>query len=317
MPGVISKPGGRMTHTLEYINFEIEDLSKPLPHSGNGLMCYLIRTVQGRVLPSGHIILFFGSTNQAKSLMIQSKLFNLTRPALPVPLTNAAVPRGYLPFCFGTDFGLILRPKSIAYTDFNASSARATSALIFICSTQLPRFSPLLVSPVASSTKARTKRLTIPNGTLLWTDPYPRSTFLMVFVPTIDKFWFALGEDASCGFHVHISLSSGSYTDVQLRSMAKAIDFWEPAAARCAPPSRQDQVQRFCMSNISGTRAAAPLTRFGPLRGLGYGFDYIDNFSRQFVVEYVCLDKYRVWNLNPADLEARQLESGCFPFHNS
>ncbi|KIW68925.1 hypothetical protein PV04_04837 [Phialophora macrospora] len=38
---------------------------------------------------------------------------------------------------------------------------------------------------------------------------------------------------------------------------------------------------------------------YGPLRGLEYAFDYIDNCSRESVVDYVCPDKYRAWNFNP------------------
>ncbi|KAI1615621.1 hypothetical protein EDD37DRAFT_497617 [Exophiala viscosa] len=82
--------------------------------------------------------------------------------------------------------------------------------------------------------------------------------------------------------------------------MAKAVAFWEPATARCAPPSRQDDIQGFCKSNISqGTMVAAPLARYGPLRGLVYAFDYIDNATRESIVHYVCPDKYRAWNFNP------------------
>ena len=97
-----------------------------------------------------------------------------------------------------------------------------------------------------------------------------------------------------------MSLSSGSYSDSQLRAIAKAVTFWEPATARCAPPSRQDTVQGFCKTNIGmDTRVSAPLTRYGPLRGLGYAFDYIDHAARESIVEYVCPDKYRAWNFNP------------------
>jgi len=46
-------------------------------------------------------------------------------PILPTPLTSAANPRDYLPFRFGAEFELILRPKSIAYPDFDAP-ARVT-----------------------------------------------------------------------------------------------------------------------------------------------------------------------------------------------
>ncbi|EXJ91926.1 hypothetical protein A1O3_00476 [Capronia epimyces CBS 606.96] len=38
---------------------------------------------------------------------------------------------------------------------------------------------------------------------------------------------------------------------------------------------------------------------YGPLRGIGYAFDYIDDASREAVIEYVCPDKYRAWNFRP------------------
>ncbi|KIW39797.1 uncharacterized protein PV06_08381 [Exophiala oligosperma] len=99
-------------------------------------------------------------------------------------------------------------------------------------------------------------------------------------------------------------LSTGQYSDGQLRAMAKAVTFWEPATARCAPRSRQDNIQGFCKSNIANTNAAKPLTRYGPLRGLIYAFDYIDHASRESIIQYVCPDKYQAWNSIVIDQES-------------
>ncbi|KEF55807.1 uncharacterized protein A1O9_08558 [Exophiala aquamarina CBS 119918] len=239
---------------------------------------------------------------------------NITDPSssssLPVaPPTSTAIPRDYLPFCFGAEFELILRPKSIAYPDFDAPT-RVTrdfnlrlldSIAQILSSARLP----CGVYHQGSDDKSD---YTIWNATLdsSVSKKHIRDGFYPVeIVPTINKFWAALNtqfefrKDASCGFHVHISMSTGSYSDVQLRAMAKAVTFWEPATARCAPPSRQDDIQGFCKSNIVNTSAAKPLARYGPLRGLVYAFDYIDHSSRESIIEYVCPDKHRAWNLNP------------------
>ena len=84
--------------------------------------------------------------------------------------------------------------------------------------------------------------------------------------------------------------------------MAKAVIFWEPATARCAPRSRQDRVLDFCKSNIKPpTRAGFDLRRSGPLRGLRLAFDYVDSVDRDtIIVDYVCPDKFRAWNFLPS-----------------
>jgi len=106
----------------------------------------------------------------------------------------------------------------------------------------------------------------------------------------------------SCGFHIHVSLASGSYTLDQLRRVAKAVVFWGSCTARCAPPSRQDFVQDFCKSNVvhSDVPVNRDFVKYGPLRFLKYVFDKIDKADRDEVIRLVCPDKYRAWNFMPA-----------------
>jgi Putative amidoligase enzyme len=127
------------------------------------------------------------------------------------------------------------------------------------------------------------------------------------WVSTIDRFWSVLDQhfqfrrDTCCGFYVHISFASGSYSLAQLRSMAKAVVFWEPATSRCAPLSRQDRVQDFCKSNVKKpVPVAVELDKYGPLRGLYHAYNYIDSANRDDIVGYVCPNKYRAWNFNPS-----------------
>lgn len=116
---------------------------------------------------------------------------------------------------------------------------------------------------------------------------------------TIDKFWsvllshYRLQRDSTCGFHIHISSMTRNWTLDQLRSMAKAIVFWEPATARCAPLSRQDRFQDFCQSNIKLQVPVADCWSHGPLRGLLQAFNFIDSADANAIVRYVCPDKYR------------------------
>ncbi len=122
----------------------------------------------------------------------------------------------------------------------------------------------------------------------------------------IDRFWATLSEhfdfglDTSCGFHVHISPATGSYSISQLRNMAKAVIFWGPATARCAPPSRQDRILDFCQSNIRDVPCFEPLSTYGPLRGLQHAYEYIDGADRDAILDYLCPDKYRAWNFKPS-----------------
>jgi hypothetical protein len=141
------------------------------------------------------------------------------------------------------------------------------------------------------------------------------------WIPTIDKFWsvvnlhFEFRCDTSCGFHVHISPSSGEYDVRQLRRIAKAVVLWERNTAQCAPPSRQDKVMAFCKSNIKGdVPAGRQLQTHGSSRGLRRVFRYIDlQYSHDAIVDYVCPDKYRAWNFLPA----KEGGHGSFEFHRA
>ena len=81
--------------------------------------------------------------------------------------------------------------------------------------------------------------------------------------------------------------------------MAKAVVFWEPSTAKCAPLSRQDEVQDFCKSNIAGTMVGQVLENYGLVQGLQLAFEHIDRAGVNEIVRYVCPDKYRAWNFLP------------------
>lgn len=101
--------------------------------------------------------------------------------------------------------------------------------------------------------------------------------------------------------HVHVSAAQGRFDIDQMRRIAKAVVLWERDTARCAPPSRDDRVQNFCLSNVRGSvPAARSIQSHGPVRGLKRAFGHIDRASRNDIVEYVCPDKHRAWNLLPA-----------------
>jgi hypothetical protein len=101
--------------------------------------------------------------------------------------------------------------------------------------------------------------------------------------------------------HVHISPQQGKSDMSQLRCITKAVVLWERDTARCAPLSRNDHAQVFCLSNVEGTvPVAGDLRRYGPLRGVRHVFGYIDKASRNEIVSYVCPDKHRAWNFLPA-----------------
>ena len=94
----------------------------------------------------------------------------------------------------------------------------------------------------------------------IMTDPVENVTPIIQANPgcilIIDGFWSVLNQhfeyrrETSCGFLVHISPVTRSYSLSQIRQLAKAIVFWERAIAECAPPSRQDQILDFCKSNL-------------------------------------------------------------------
>ncbi|KAL9596321.1 MAG: hypothetical protein Q9219_005875 [cf. Caloplaca sp. 3 TL-2023] len=127
------------------------------------------------------------------------------------------------------------------------------------------------------------------------------------WIQVIDKFWsvllgyFEIRRDTSCGLHIHISTVTGGYYLDQLRAMANAVVFWEPATKRCAPPSRHDRFLDFCKSNIAYYVPVNDTLRLaGPLRGLLRAYHYIDNAQRDEIIQYICPDKYRAWNLLPS-----------------
>ena len=125
--------------------------------------------------------------------------------------------------------------------------------------------------------------------------------------PLIDQFWstirehFELRRDTSCGMHVHVSPAQGRFDLDELRCIAKAVVLWERDTAGCAPPSRSDGVQNFCLSNVSGSvPVARELKTHGPVRGIRHAFSHINHASRNDIVDYVCPDKHRAWNFLPA-----------------
>lgn len=139
----------------------------------------------------------------------------------------------------------------------------------------------------------------------------------VTWASTIDRFWsiigghFDLRRDTSCGMHIHVSPTQSRFDIEQLRCIAKAVVLWERDTARCTPPSRDDHVQGFCLSNIRGTvPAARAIQTHGPLRGIRHAFRHIDQAPRDEIVNYVCPDKHRAWNFLPA----REIGHGSVEF---
>jgi hypothetical protein len=113
--------------------------------------------------------------------------------------------------------------------------------------------------------------------------------------------YFELRRDTSCGMHIHISPHQGKFDIGQLRCIAKAVVLWERDTARCAPPSRDDHAQNFCLSNVEGrVPVANELRTHGPLRGVRHTFCHIHHASRNDIVNYVCPDKHHAWNFLPS-----------------
>lgn len=125
---------------------------------------------------------------------------------------------------------------------------------------------------------------------------------------TIVKFWsiikdnFELRRDTSCSMHIHISSYKGRFDLAQLKRIAQAIVLWERKTALCAPPTRDDRVQAFCLSNRKGNvPVAEDIKKYGPIEGLMRAFAHIQEArSCDKIVEYICSDKHRSWNLLPA-----------------
>lgn len=111
---------------------------------------------------------------------------------------------------------------------------------------------------------------------------------------------FAVRLDTTCSTHIHLCWAHGSHTVEELRSLAKAVVFWEPATAHCAPPSRQDRATAFCCSNLKPPVLAAIFRQHGPIRGLPVAFKAFDDADRDEVINLVCPSKYIAWNFKPA-----------------
>ena len=83
--------------------------------------------------------------------------------------------------------------------------------------------------------------------------------------------------------------------------MAKAVVFWEPATAMCAPFSRQDNILDFCKSNVRlPVQVGSDILHSGRIEGLQNAFEFIDNASdTNTIVDFICADKHRAWNFRP------------------
>ncbi|KAF2637555.1 hypothetical protein P280DRAFT_482984 [Massarina eburnea CBS 473.64] len=250
-------------------------------------------------------------------------------PASPSPPTSPVY--DHLPFNFGAEFELIIRPKDISslspdarlpdfdashrqMRDFNRALLRVVSKLLsdsgFACKVfdpnedeeAKPDYSQWHTTLDASLSKGHTADGFYPVEIVT---PVVKAD--ATWVATIDKFWsimqrhFELRRDTSCGMHIHISPQQGKFDIDQLRRIAKAVVLWERDTARCAPPSRDDHAQDFCLSNVKGrVPVADDLWTHGPLRGIRHAFRHIDHASRNEIVRYVCPDKHRAWNFLPA-----------------
>ncbi|KAF4633001.1 hypothetical protein G7Y89_g5121 [Cudoniella acicularis] len=233
----------------------------------------------------------------------------------------------HLPLSFGAEFEMIIRPRADflqryslvlppfdsserAFRDFNFSLLRSISNLITMT------LFPCVVYDQNEGPKPNYKmewHVTL-DGSL--SKKHRRDGFYPVEIVSsiirgdaswamvIDKFWamlntsFEFRRDMSCGFHIHISPATESYSLAQLRQMAKAVAFWEPMTARCAPPSRQDDVLGMFKSNVSNALSlAVDLSTVG---GFAYVCRQIDSLARDEVCEYLCPDKHNSWNFRNA-----------------
>ncbi|KAF5017107.1 hypothetical protein F66182_11014 [Fusarium sp. NRRL 66182] len=122
----------------------------------------------------------------------------------------------------------------------------------------------------------------------------------------VDRLWrtllqsFEFRMDSTCGFHIHTSFSRGDISMSQLRNVAKAVAFWEPATARHCPLSRQDSVIPFCVSNTRAPEIRSMLQAHGPLRGMAKLFATIDKLDRDEIVDLICPSKFFAWNFLPS-----------------
>lgn len=237
--------------------------------------------------------------------------------ALP---TSALFPTHHLPFRFGAEFEVIIRPRAnllqdgLVLPDFDASTRqqrdynlalRRTIADILTTS-GLPCD---IYDPNDGGRPDTSRWNAVLDGSLSKKHAvdgfYPIEIVSPIiiadsrWVQIIDKFWsvltssFEIRCEFSCGFHVHISSATETWSLAQLRQMAKAVLFWEPRTARCAPPSRQDQVLGMCKSNVDN---AVPAGVYLRSKGFQAVCDHIENLGRDEIINFVCPDKYKAWN---------------------
>ncbi|KAL8824674.1 MAG: hypothetical protein Q9191_004891 [Dirinaria sp. TL-2023a] len=259
------------------------------------------------------------------SSVSRPRAYTSTLPRLPSPdsgFFSTSRPRNYLPFNFGVEFEMIVRLKAndVESLGPDISVSQLRNHHIKFCHDIAQHLSRngMLCSffDFGDGDKPDYSRWNAVIDTSL-SKHHMRDGFFPVDLvsplicaddncsQTVGKFWsvllshYELRRDTTCGLHIHISSATQNWTLDQLRSMAKAIVFWEPATARCAPLSRQDRFQDFCQSNIKAEVPVASCWTRGPLRGLLQAFDFIDNADSDAIVDYVCPDKYRAWNLRP------------------
>lgn len=84
--------------------------------------------------------------------------------------------------------------------------------------------------------------------------------------------------------------------------MAKTILVYGLATMDFVPPSRNGPMSdRFLRLNLSKTSPAFDLlVKFGPLDRIKRGCEMIDGMSRDEICEFICEDRFRIWNFRPA-----------------
>ncbi|KAL9036712.1 MAG: hypothetical protein Q9180_004139 [Flavoplaca navasiana] len=256
-------------------------------------------------------------------------------PKKQAPTCDFSTPRpfDYIPFSFGAEFEMIIRPKADKFPAAqllsddlprDASSRRklrdySLTIRHLVADVLVRNGMPCYVyEPDDDEAPDYNKWHVVLDASLSRKHEMPDHFFPVEVVSpvivadeswtkVIDKFWsvilehFELRRDTTCGFHVHISTRRGNYTLEELRMMAKAVVFWEPATKRMTPWSRHDECLDFCKSNILADVPVNDVLRTdGPLRGLVTAYSNIDRCDRDAIIDYICPDKYRAWNFKPA-----------------
>ncbi|KAK2744127.1 hypothetical protein FQN57_004387 [Myotisia sp. PD_48] len=88
----------------------------------------------------------------------------------------------------------------------------------------------------------------------------------------------------------------------QLRAMAKAIAFCEPATQRDLRLSG-DKIRPGISANVfskENPKLVKHIESLGPLRGPRSVFGYIDHADRGSIIEFVCSGKFRAWTWRPS-----------------